>query len=353
MLKEYYENLVKLNNKNKDSFEKNNFTSNEIERCKNINIYSIELDKFGFFLTNNSKVKIKIIGNDITTLVDFLKNNRFCYIKNISFLKDKMSYFTVARLDNYECYEINRIINKLGYSTSNKIDVFIKKDIRFNNTLSKAILMGGIALYVVDFKFAMFVKDNRIYILSCFDLVLYEKPKKFLNDLKCASLYIDNLDISNLIDVDAFFESSLFEKLFWKNIDSKKVVSCSKMFYMCIYLKELDIKELNTSKVQNFSAMFAGCSSLVTLDINNFDTIKGTTFYCMFEGCTSLQTLVMNNCRTSAGIVTSYANMFNHCHRLENLDWKNFYKHNCNIMEYGMFEACPFPKYFYINGGKL
>lgn len=75
---------------------------------------------------------------------------------------------------------------------------------------------------------------------------------------------------------------------FAKGMDTSKIKSMTKMFYMCNSLVSLDLSSFNTSNCTSFDNMFYLCGSLVSLDLSNFDMSNATSFTNMFWFCDKL-----------------------------------------------------------------
>ena len=60
--------------------------------------------------------------------------------------------------------------------------------------------------------------------------------------------------------------------------------NCSKMFYDCRNIKNIDLTNFDTSNVTNMQSMFEGCG-ITNIDLSNFDTSNVTNMHSMFSGC--------------------------------------------------------------------
>ena len=213
---------------------------------------------------------------------------------------------------------------------------------------------------------------------------------------KCTSLktlMVENLDVSNVTEMIAYFtdplnetsyvaiyaspfsECTSLQSLDLSSWDTSKVqsfgrngvgmfskcsalesvnlsgwdVSCSgntsgtgyldSMFQNCKKLKNINMNDWKWEgcRVRSMNSMFANCSSLTSLDVSGFDTSNVTSMSAMFAGCSALPSLDLSEFNTSS--VTDMGWMFNGCSKLTSLDISNFNTSNVTRMS-SMFSDC-------------
>ena len=72
--------------------------------------------------------------------------------------------------------------------------------------------------------------------------------------------------------------SEIEVELIW----NQSPTNCSRMFYGCSNISEIDFSDFDSSNVENMNYMFNGCSSLTSINFNNFDTSKVTDMQNLF-----------------------------------------------------------------------
>ena len=152
------------------------------------------------------------------------------------------------------------------------------------------------------------------------------------------SLDLSNLDTSSVTDMsNMFYSCTSLISLNVNNINTSMVKNMVNMFYLCSSLELLNIKNFNTSLVENMSNMFSNCKKLISLNINSFDTSSVTDMTKMFFSCTELTSLNLNNFNTSSVIYMT--DMFNGCEELKSLKLDKFNTSSVINMA-GMFTKC-------------
>ena len=157
---------------------------------------------------------------------------------------------------------------------------------------------------------------------------------------------------SNCEDIFSFYKyenskyiSNLIQINFNNNFNTSNVTTMRGMFYLCLFLTNLDLSSFNTANVTTMYGMFGDCSSLTSLDLSSFNTAKvticgslgGETNGGMFGGCSSLTSLDLSSFNTSN--VTRMTYMFYKCNSLTSLDLSSFNTSNVTDMS-NMFFQC-------------
>lgn len=99
----------------------------------------------------------------------------------------------------------------------------------------------------------------------------------------------------------------------------------------------LKFNDINTSKITSFANVFNNCQNLKQLDIACFDTSKATTMANMFSACPQLKSIDVLGFNTAN--VTSMASMFAGDTSLESIDLTNFDLRNVTDLS-NMFNGC-------------
>ncbi|MBO5612945.1 MAG: BspA family leucine-rich repeat surface protein [Prevotella sp.] len=188
--------------------------------------------------------------------------------------------------------------------------------------------------------------SNTPYITSInFDSSFYEfkklssTEKWFMDMTELVSIqgleYIDTKPVMSMSRM--FYNCRSLTNLNLSTFDTQNVMDMSEMFYGCTNLTSLNLNDFDTKNVTDMSFMFDGCSNLRTLDLSSFNTQNVTDMSFMFFEDTSLETLDVSNFNTKN--VTNMRGMFRTCSKLTNLDLKNFNAQNATNIR-GMFFDC-------------
>ena len=124
---------------------------------------------------------------------------------------------------------------------------------------------------------------------------LLDCSKLFYRCLSLINLDTTKFYTSKVTDMNSMFEQCNLSSLDLSNFDTSKVTNMSSMFNMS-NLTSLDLSNFDTSKVTNMSDIFGNCYTLTSLDISNFDTSKVTDMSNMFRLCYLLTTVKVINC---------------------------------------------------------
>ena len=139
---------------------------------------------------------------------------------------------------------------------------------------------------------------------------------------KCSKLFY-NCD--QIIDINLYlFNTSIVKDM-------------SSMFGYCKNLKKLDLSPLNTLNVENISRMFCFCENLEELDLSTLDTQKVNNMESVFDNCMKLKEINLHSINTKN--VNNMKKMFNNCINLNYLNLLSFDTSNVTNMD-SMFMDC-------------
>ena len=115
--------------------------------------------------------------------------------------------------------------------------------------------------------------------------------------------------------------------------------NCESMFYFLTDLTSVDFNNcVNTENVTTMAEMFYGCSKLESLDLSNFNTASVTTMKSMFQSCEKLTSITFGANFTAAS-VKSMERMFYNCIAMTSIDLSYFDTTSLKTMK-RMFEDC-------------
>lgn len=262
---------------------------------------------FGFIFTNKSSVN---------TLVNAEGNSAFLYWKSQDW--QNLSEQNINYINNLVITTDNA---KLPYQYLYSFDVSQEQDGSLN------------AYFVEDENFNI----NCVIYGDVDTIYLSSDNKYIINTGNCTinNLYIDNLDLSNCIDIKSG-GYSIKQGMYFNNINTNAITDMSYLFSNCINLENLSLAGFNTSNVTNMSGMFSGCESIQYLDVSSFNTLNVTDMSYMFELC-NMSSLDLSNFKTNN--LENICYMFTYCQLLEDLNISSFDTSNVvNMM--GLFSNC-------------
>ena len=71
------------------------------------------------------------------------------------------------------------------------------------------------------------------------------------------------------------------------------IEDCSKMFFECSGIIEIDLSNFDSSEVKIMHFMFHSCSQLSSINLSKFNTSKVTDMGGLFLGCSQLASLIL------------------------------------------------------------
>ena len=134
-----------------------------------------------------------------------------------------------------------------------------------------------------------------------------------------------------------YYRRVFTKAVFDSSFASYRPVSTAYWFYNCSAMTTIvNIGNLNTSNVTSMAEMFRYCEKLNNLDLRTFDTSNVTDMSCMFCYCHSLSNLNISSFNTSK--VTDMSHLFHQC-PLSSIDVSSFNTRNVTDMSI-MFAEC-------------
>lgn len=309
-----YNRLLELNEKNKKDCLSSCCKEN-IENYK----YTLEINNDRIYLYKlngfeNEKIEIK----SLLDIVLIIKPTPI-FITNISLLKGKTKILSRFELNNGIGY---RLFGKLR-ALKNLDLLEFKKVTNLKSELGKITLLGGKLLLNFYDELIVIQRNNNVYVLTETTLVIPRSFKFNFSGFSFKKLRIDNMDLSNVVDMPAFLSDCIYlEKVELLNFNTINVVNMHSFFAQCKSLKEIDLSFLNTINVTDFDYMFFGCESLENLDLNCLDMRNCESCYKMFSNCTNLRKIDMKNCKSYR--LYTIDDMFSYCDKLKYVDMRNF-----------------------------
>jgi surface protein len=123
-------------------------------------------------------------------------------------------------------------------------------------------------------------------------LQLPQSCEKYFANQKVDVDEIENLDTSNVTNMESMFEQANFDldSLDLSSWDVSNVTNMENMFHRCLKIEYLDLSTWDTSKVINMKSMFDGCDHLKFLDVSGWDTsnIRNPESLYTFSECYNL-----------------------------------------------------------------
>jgi len=297
-----------------DNINKQNF--NEIYSDKSI--YMIDYIKF-----YNSKN----ISLSVGTLKKISEKNKFD-IYHLCSTKESFSGSPILFLSN------NKVIGIQKEVTSNYYDfnkgTFLKYPIKEFINDGKKINEILITLKIEEIDI-----NKNIYFLNNVDSKYNKNKKNVLNELnnKNVELFINNKKNK----FQKYFnpkKTGIYKVILKFNICIK---NCSKMFYNCGNIINIDLSFFDSSQVTNTKYMFSHCNNLLYINFTNFDTSKVTNMSYMFSHCSNLINFDLSSFNTENVYNISY--MFYNCCNISYINLSNFNTKKIIDMSY-LFYNC-------------
>lgn len=292
-----YDSIVKLNKENKYRLFNNTFSTGYLD--SRLVEHTFKLHKKGNKLyleaarKNNEKVsKIRYDINTLNDLLDFFNNGLDC-ITNISLLQNNINILGYVLYDRvaehiYECLHTDKYINNLNFKKVGYLHKF----------LSKAILNGYKSqCMITDLVYLVIDNKNNYFVVSEVDLILCDSEFFTFSffGITCNNLYIDNLDITQLNNIESFFSNCTAKKIVLKNFNTKHIKSLDNLFSHCLNLEEINLDSLDTRNVLTMRYMFFYCEKLKRIDLSCLNTDNVTIIDGMFQQCYNLESVNMQD----------------------------------------------------------
>ena len=166
-----------------------------------------------------------------------------------------------------------------------------KKVDNLNLVISKSILKGyKVILREICYAVLQDNKDN-LYLYSDSMLRLYpDFSIKTFSHLWVKTLYIDNIDLSEQNSLLRFFaQDNYLESLYLRNLDFSNITDMTDMFFECMALKKIDFKNIKGGKnIVTTTFMFYNCKSLEEIDLSFLKVQSIKIMRGMFANCINL-----------------------------------------------------------------
>lgn len=259
-----------------------------------------------------------------TTVIRYINTLKDIYI----FLKDNPSYCisNLSYLDNFLCIKNSYSISEnlfcdilsaiTSYLTKDK-NLYIVKVNSIDEYISRSVLLKKAIVLEKRKSFAIIEEGLDIKLIS--DLVLRLERTNYMKfrGLECKSIYINNLDITNLEHLESFFTNCFYtESIKLENFDTKYICSLANMFANCRQLKNIDISCFDTSNVVDITGMFAYCA-FNELDLSDLDFSNINSADYAFADCKQLKELRLNNFNEQ--IIGNSYHIFDGCNSIKNI----------------------------------
>ena len=282
--------LLKLNNKIDEIYEKLNINDNMINNIRNENNETIN------YINNNILEK----HNDLSKRID----DKYEEIKQINqnvnnALKNEINLLKVK--------DENYIILKVKINNKE-----IGKDITYLNQNNEYNFYKNFEINDI-----IVIVDDKISDVKYRKISEYKYDENSKNCEKAQQIYY------NLKTPHYFFLNFSKKGIHSIKIIFKKILTSYKnMFSNCKNLIEIDFSHFQCSNsVDSFEQMFYNCSNLTSLDVSHFNTKNSTSFESMFEGCTKLQNIDLSNFNSSK--CENISKMFMNCKNITEIDMIN------------------------------
>lgn len=322
----------KLTKVNWGIFKENNITSIE-ELFYNIPLVK-SLDQIlnGFSFKNVTNIDQLIVNynNDaILSDISFLNNIDFSKMENVRSLiygKNKIvSADITMNISNLKSL-LNGTILLYGDETNEPIDTF-------------TLTLSGSKTEAVDLKFFMIQSFNKIIIKTSEDNNLVLNGEGFVDNVNVKIVDISGFKPYKLVNTKEMFRSKYITEIIGiEDLDMSNVIDMNNMFSYCL-VESLDLSNWNLENVEKMYALFKNASKLKYLNISNWKIPKVTSLYDLLYITNSelIELIGINDLDTSN--ITDMRSLFEGCKKLTSLDLTNW---NVSKVKYfnSMFSSC-------------
>ena len=298
----------------------------------------------------NPKINLKLYEHDIQNLIDSMLKKDPNERPNIDEIYSVIINYCENK-KNKKCEEneikiileiTNEDIEKEIYFLDNS-DYFDEKGNKHYHDSLKEFNDIKVDLFI-DNKKLSYKKYNKFYEAKKYEIIL--KFNSYIKD--CSKMFyncknIKNIDLSkfntkNVINADdMFYNCENIININLSKFNTKNMKTMKNMFYNCSNLLNLDLISFDTQNVINMSGMFDGCEKLEKLNLLNFDTGNVTDMNSLFKNCSKLSEIDLSKINTSK--VKNMSRMFYMCENLKKLDLSQFDTKNVENMD-EMFSFC-------------
>ena len=290
-------------------------------------------------ITNNEhgKINLNYYSNDLQNLIDLLLNVDYKKRPNI---KDLYNRIKILKNEITMIIEIkDEDVNKDIYFLDNYTHpLYISK----NEEGLKELNEENVELYIDDEKVRY--KKNSKFSKGIHKIILKLKikikdcSKMFFGCENLTNIDLSYFNTSNVTNMNSMFKfCSNLISIDLSTFDTSNVNDMKGMFSNCRNLKNIDLSHFNTSKVTDMCSMFSNCQSFTAIDLSSFDTSNVTDMVGMFGGCSNIININISSFNTSK--LTKMASMFSYCLKLANINLSSFNTSNVKDMR-SLFEYC-------------
>mgnify|MGYP003571341013 CR=1 FL=1 len=300
----------------------------------NLNYYNVKLQNLIDLLlkTENERPNIDKVLSSVIELKEKINKG------NIINTLDKKSYNILNKKNEIRmCIQINEFeVNKNIYfleNTNNQEENYYFRELNDDNS----------AIYINNnkYKFSKCFKfpEKGIYEINIkFNAKIKDCSKLFFNCSNIINIDLSNFDTKNIINMKEMFNGCQnLKRINLLYLNTKNVKDMSFMFNFCKNLENLNLSSFNTENVINMSGLFAGCQKLNELNLSSFDTKNVKDMSFMFYECKGLKNIDLSSFNTKN--VTTMKEMFSGCHNLKSLDLSSFNSEKTNDA-FCMFDGC-------------
>ena len=249
----------------KEELTKSKLEEKHEKQLKNINNnINININK------TSHKTKTGILCSYIFGLINIIYIYLFNRIEKKRILSNGNLLQITTKININSFLEYNNILRKeLNY----KIKKVNKR--KCYDKISRIIIKKNTYIIIMIF-FNFVIINNKIVEYNFSNITLkIQGPgnKNILNQVFCRNYHPDIIYINgnqNLTITYKYYFNEINNtvNLIWNN----SINNCSKMFYFCNDITEIDLSNFDTLNVINMSYMFYSCSKLYSLNLSNFDT---------------------------------------------------------------------------------
>ena len=119
--------------------------------------------------------------------------------------------------------------------------------------------------------------------------IKFKKPIKSMYEMFKDNIYLDSINLSNLITREIENLNSAFENCVnlinvdFGNFDNNKIESLDNTFENCLSIKEIDLSSFNLPKLNSMVNTFKNCKSLESLRMDNFEIDSNINISGIFD----------------------------------------------------------------------
>ena len=171
-----------------------------------------------------------------------------------------------------------------------------------------------------------------------FNTPIISCEKMFYESINIKEIDLSNFDFSNVISMAYMFANCInLEKINFGNINTSFVKVMNHVFYNCSKLTSLNISTFDTSSIISMEGMFYYCINLLSIDLSSFNTDNVESLGFFIARCEKLTSIDISHFNTSK--VKSMDYLFSRCNNIKKLNLQNLNTSLVSKME-GLFHYC-------------